>query len=154
MAEVRFDGVMPVPRADVFDFLADARNWPGFVPGVQTVDQVEGWGTPGGRCRLTISLLGRRRTLDCEMTESDRPRLFRYLAREEGQPTASHDCQFVEVAGGTRVEISARRDPRRGPVGMYDRFMVPWALKRMLNRQMVSVSATLAERRRGASGSE
>ena len=37
MAEVRFDGVMPIPRAEVFDFLVDARNWPTFVPGVETV---------------------------------------------------------------------------------------------------------------------
>ena len=153
MAEVRFDGVVPIPRAEVFDFLADARNWPAFFPGVETVDHVEGWGTPGGRCRLTIRLLGRRRTLDCEMTEAERPQLFGYLAREEGQPTASNHCQLVEVPGGTRVTISARRDPRRGARGMYDRLLVPWALKRMLNRQMASVSTTLAERRRRASGS-
>ena len=102
---------------------------------------------------MTIRLLGRRRTLDCEMTECERPHLFRYLAREEGQPTASSHCQFAEVAGGTRVKISARRDPRRGAIGVYDRFMVPWALKRMLNRQMASVSTTLVERRRRGSGS-
>ena len=152
MSEVRFVGVMPIPRAEVFDLLSDARNWPVFVPGVKAVDYVESWGAPGGRCRLTISLLGRRRTLDCEMTEFERPGLFRYLAREEGHPTASNDCRFVEVAGGTRVEISARREPRRGPVGLYDRLVVPWALKRMLDRQMVSISITLAKRHQRASG--
>ena len=45
MSEVPFDGVMPVPRAEAFDFLADARNWPAFMPGVETVDlAVEGAG--------------------------------------------------------------------------------------------------------------
>jgi uncharacterized protein YndB with AHSA1/START domain len=151
MSEVRFDGVMPIPRAAVFDLLADARNWPVFVPGVKTVDHVEGRGAPGGRWRLTIRLLGRRRSLDCEITEFERPRLFRYLASEEGHPTATSDCQFVEVAGGTRVEISARRDPRRGPVGLYDCLVVKLALKRMLDRQMVSASITLAERHQRAS---
>ena len=144
---------MPAPQAEVFDFLADARNWPAFVPGAVTVDHVEGWGAPGGRCQVTIRLLGRHRTLDCEMTELERPRMFRYLAREEGQPTASNDCRFAEAAGGTRVEISAQRDPRRGAVGIYDQFVVPWALKRMLDQQMRSVSTTLAERRRREPGS-
>lgn len=152
MSEVRFDGDMPIPRAQVFDLLADARNWPAFLPGVKAVDHVEGWGAPGGRCRLTISLLGRRRTVDCEMTAFERPRLFHYLAREEGHPTASNDCRFIEVTEGTRVEISARREPRRGAVGIYDRFVAPWALKRMLDRQMGAVSITLEDRRRRASG--
>ena len=149
MSEVRFDGVMPVPRAEAFDFLADARNWPAFLPGVESVDHVDGWGAPGGRCRLTIRLLGRPRTFDCEMTEIDPPQVFRYVARQGGQPPSSHDCRFDEVAGGTRVQISARQDPRGGPVGWYDRFVAPWALKRMLDRQMASVSTTLVERRRG-----
>jgi carbon monoxide dehydrogenase subunit G len=151
MAEVRFDGVLPDRRADVFDLLSDARDWPSVLPGVEAVDHVEGWGTPGGRCRLTIRVLGRRRTLDCEMVQSERPHRFGYVAREEGQPDSYHDCQFVEVAGGTRVEISARRDSRHSPAGLYDRFVVTWALKRMLNQQIDSVSTVLAERRGGAS---
>jgi hypothetical protein len=48
------------------------------------------------------------------------------------------------VASAAAAEITARRSP----VGLYDRFLVPWALKRMLNRQMVAVSTTLAGRRR------
>jgi hypothetical protein len=98
-------------------------------------------------------LLGRRRRFDCEMTDIERPRQFRYLAREEGRPTSRHDCRFTETAGGTRVEISARHDGRRGWAGLYDRFVVPWALRRMLNRQMASVSATLTARRRPPAGS-
>jgi carbon monoxide dehydrogenase subunit G len=154
MSEVRFDGVVPAPPADVFDLLADARNWPSVMPGVETVDGVDGWGAPGGRCRLTIRLLGQSRTFDCEMTDVDRPQLFRYLAREEGQPTSSNACRFAEVAGGTRVEISAQRDARRGVAGLYDRSVVPWALKRMLDRQMTAVTTTLAQRRRPAPGSD
>jgi carbon monoxide dehydrogenase subunit G len=153
MSEVRFDGVLPIPRAEVFDFLSDARNWPAVLPGVQTVDHVEGWGAPGGRCRLTIRLLGRGRTLDCEMLESERPNRFRYVAHEEGHPDAHNDCRFVEEAGGTRVQISARQDARRSLFGLYDRFVAPWALQRLLNRQMVSVTTTLADRRGRASGS-
>jgi hypothetical protein len=58
------------------------------------------------------------------------------------------------VEGGTRVEISAQRDARRGVAGLYDRSVVPWALKRMLDRQMTAVTTTLAQRRRPAPGSD
>jgi hypothetical protein len=82
------------------------------------------------------------------MLQSDRPHQFGYVAREEGQPDAHHDCEFVEVAGGTEVRISARRDSRQSPAGLYDRFLVTWGLKRMLNRQMAAVSTNLADRPR------
>jgi Polyketide cyclase / dehydrase and lipid transport len=120
---------------------------------VEIVDHVEGWDAPGGRCRLTLRVLGRRRTFDCELIEIERPEMFRYVAREEGQPTAVNEGRFAEVADGTRVEITARRDPRRGPAGLFDRIVVPWALKRTLDRSMATLTSTLAGRGRGAPGS-
>ncbi|HEU4424053.1 MAG TPA: SRPBCC family protein [Pilimelia sp.] len=153
MTEIRFRGTVPMPRTEVFDYFVDARLWPAWFPGVEAVDDIEGWGAPGGRCRLTVRVLGRRRTFHCQMTKIDRPQLFAYVAREEGLPTSSHEGRFVEVAEGTRVEISARRDPRRGPAGFYDRIVVARALKRMMDRSMASLATTLTERRRRASGS-
>ena len=148
MTEIRFRGTVPFPQAEVFTYFADARNWARFSPGVEEVGHVRGWGMPGGRCRLRLRVLRRRRTIDCEMVEVDPPRMFRYLAREEGQPTAVHDCRFAGVPGGTRVEIRARRDSRRGAAGLYDRLPVRWALAWTLRRSVGRLRSDLARRRR------
>ena len=153
MTEVRFTGIVPFPREAVFDSFIDLRNWVHFSPGVESIDDVEGWGAPRGRCRVTIRVLGRRRIADCEMTEIQRPLQFRYLAGVEGQPTSTHDCRFTDAPDGTRVDISTRWDARHGVVGLFDRFPVRWALKRMLNRSMSSFAAMMAQRRGWESGS-
>ena len=59
MREIRYEAVLPVDRAQAFDFVSTPGNWALFLDGVDVVDVADDWGRPGGQARLVIRLLGR-----------------------------------------------------------------------------------------------
>ncbi len=141
MPELRRVVTVPVPRAEVFDQVTDPRHWPEFFTEIESVDRIEGWDSPGGRCRLSVKRLGRQAYVDCELVEFDRPRLIRYLARTAGLPELDYRHTFTEVPEGTRVEFSVGRDLRRGIGRLLDQTLVRWLAARMWDRATASMVA-------------
>jgi uncharacterized protein YndB with AHSA1/START domain len=143
---MHFSATVTFPREEVFDYVSDPRHWSEFFPAVESVEQVEGWDAPGGRCRVLLRLPpGRRQWLDYELTEFDRPRLYRDVARATGEPD-EHERVFVEVAQGTRLESTIRHPPRPGVAGLLERVVLRWVVRRMYDRAGVLIAARLADR--------
>lgn len=143
MPELRRVVVVPVPRAEVFDHVADPRRWPESFNEIKSVDRVEGWDSPGGRCRLSVNRLGRHAYVDCELVEFDRPHLIRYVARTAGLPELDYRHTFTEVSDGTRVEFSVRRELRGGLGRLLDQTLVRWLAARMWDRATAAIVARL-----------
>src|SRR6266511_4247745 len=95
MPEFRFTAIIPFPREEVSDYISDPRHWPEFFAEVESVDQVDGWDAPGGRCRVRVKALGRRQYV-AELTEFDRPQLMRDLAKQAGLPDIEHERRSEE----------------------------------------------------------
>ena len=87
--------------------------------------------------------LGRQAYVDCELVEFDRPRLIRYVARTAGLPELDYRHTFTEVAEGTRVQFSARRELRGGLGRLLDQTLVRWLAARVWDRATASIVARL-----------
>jgi Polyketide cyclase / dehydrase and lipid transport len=151
MPEIRRVVTVPVPVEDVFDHVSDPRHWPEHFREIESVDQIEGWSSPGGRCRLLVKALGGRRGhVDCELIEYDRPRLIRYVATMPRLPKLEYRHAFAQVPNGTRLELSARRELRHGFARLLDQTLIRWFALRMWNRATASLTARLIDSQRRA----
>jgi carbon monoxide dehydrogenase subunit G len=149
MIEVRFGGIVPVPREEVFDYVTDPSHLPEYVPGVESVAILEGTDGPPLRWQVSLKLLGQHRRFECERTEIDRPRMTRFIVREGGELSSEHERMFIEVPEGTRLEFVSRQRPRPGLSGQLDRTLIRWLVQRMFDRSIVALTARLTEGRRG-----
>jgi hypothetical protein len=91
------------------------------------------------------ALGGRRQHLDCTLVEFDRPRLIRYVATTPGLPQIEYRHTFAEAGNGTRLELSAHRELRRGLGSLLDQTLIRWLASRMWNRATVSLTARLTD---------
>lgn len=114
MREIRYEALLPVAQAEAFDFVSTPGNWALFLEGVEVVEVADDWGTPGGRARLVIHLLGRPVTSHLEVTRWDSPRAFRYTARRRGLPPVDNHRSFEATGAGTLLVGTTRVAPRAG----------------------------------------
>jgi len=141
MPEFPFGSIVPFPRDEVFDYVADPRNWPLLQPEIEAVE-VDGWDKPGGRCVLRLR---GAQTQEHELLDLDRPRLLRDVARRAGLPDIEHERVFAELADGTWLQNYARYEPRSGLAGLFDRTILAWLLRRRYQRLWDAAAARLVE---------
>ncbi|MEV0270666.1 SRPBCC family protein [Hamadaea sp. NPDC050747] len=142
MPEFPFGSLVPFPRDEVFEYLADPRNWPLLQPEIEAVDDLDGWDKPGGRCVLRLR---GGRTQRHELLDFDQPRLLREVARSDGLPEIEHERVFADLADGTWLQNYARYDPRPGIAGLFDRTVLAWVLRRRYQRLWAAAAQRLTD---------
>jgi carbon monoxide dehydrogenase subunit G len=93
---------------DVFDYLADARNEPGWLPGAKTVTM-----TSDGDVGLGSTFVGeyeRAGRVELEIVEFERPRRVTFRARSRIL-RFDDAVELAPVDGGTRLDARMTADP-------------------------------------------
>jgi len=85
--EIAYGAVVPLPPEAAFAFVSDPTTWPRFFDALESAEPLDGWGTVGGRGRMTTRFLGSSVTSELELTEWDPPRAFRYTAARQADLT-------------------------------------------------------------------
>lgn len=109
MADICATAVVPAPRDEVFDFLADLENhWriSDRMVEVLTLDRSEGGPAHGGRVRLR-GPLGVRRTAVTTVVLAERPAFMRGSAELGRRTLANVEWRLEESASGTAVSLTA-----------------------------------------------
>ncbi|MGA7670078.1 MAG: SRPBCC family protein [Nitrolancea sp.] len=129
MAHVEGEITIDRPIVDVFDFVADGRNEPGYNPNMLRVEQITagpiGLGT---RFRAVSLTMGRPVDMENEIVAYDRPHHFEMLTSIRAM-TIRGRLDFEAIANGTRMRWSWQITPH----GLY-RLMKPLT-GRIGNRQ-------------------
>ena len=119
--EIAYGAVVPLPPEVAFAFVSDPTTWPRFFDALESAEPLDGWGTVGGRGRMTTRFLGSSVTSELELTEWDPPRAFRYTARQGGRPDLDNLRVFTPLGTGTQLRGTTTIRPRRGVRGLIDR---------------------------------
>ena len=144
MTDITFTGRFPWTRDRVFAYLFDPTNWPAFIPGFGGVAGTEDWGSPGGTCRGTVTILGRHKAVTFELLDVQQGESFRYTSRQDGLPDAEHIRVLSDADGGTRLDGTVRSADRAGIAGLLDRWVVRPAVKRKMDQAMRNAEALMA----------
>lgn len=94
---------------------------------------------------------GRRQWLDYELTEFDRPRLYRDVARATVSLTSTSEYSS-KVAQGTRLESPIRHPRGPGVAGLLERMVLRWVVRRIYDRAGVLIATRVADRQHPPSG--
>lgn len=135
---------MPVEYA--FSYITDPANWTEFWPGLARVEQVEDWPNPGGRAQVVIRFLGRETTLVMALTLYEHQRFVGYTSVQKGLPNARHERRFEPTSAGCLYSLAVEYEPRPGPSGFVDRFVLPRAIERTLRRTTANLERCFAAR--------
>ena len=115
------------PAAEVFDFLADARNEPAWLsqePDAPlrtelSVEMISGEpGRPGATHRRTRTRGERREEVEYRLTEAERPGLLRW-ERLTGHGSGARTFRLEEQGGATRLTLVEEYEPQ----GPFDRLL-------------------------------
>ena len=112
------------PAAEVFDYMADLRNFEQWDPGVQRVEQVTGdGGGANAEFDVTVDAPGSGLTLRYVTTEFDAPRSA--VVRAESRMFTSLDRITVEPDGDGSVVTYDAELTLNGPLGLFDLALRP-----------------------------
>jgi uncharacterized protein YndB with AHSA1/START domain len=114
--KITYGALIPLPPDEAFDFVSNPENWPKFFSTMTSARSLEGWGTPGGKARLTINVRGRALVSELQLLEWDRPHHIRYIAQNRLDDAADtvatvNDRRFEAADGGTRLIASTATMP-------------------------------------------
>ena len=97
------------PVTEVFDYLADARNEPDWLPGASKV-QLSG-DEPVGAGSTFVGTYARAGTVQITLTKYDRPSAITFHGEAKGM-TFDDEVQLTEVVGATKLEAVMRTQPK------------------------------------------
>lgn len=143
--EVSETGTFPVSPEQAFDYITDRGNWPGYIPGCESVREGPDapW-EPGGSLHVRMSLAGARPELELRLEEFKRGERVRYRTPASGLlPEARHQRLFEPDPAGMRFTIAVAYEPRPGPRGVLDRTLVRGAVRRTARKTLRNLNAEL-----------
>jgi uncharacterized protein YndB with AHSA1/START domain len=133
-----------VPVARGFRFITDPANWSRFWPGYVSLEAPARWGAPGDTARLTTRLARREGTLTMTITAFEPNRLVTYTSTQPGLPDAQHERRFEPDGRGFTYRLVVEYEPRSGIAGVFDRAVLPGAIRRTLGRTLEALGRELA----------
>lgn len=126
-----------------FAFITDTANWSRFWPGYVLLHEGSSWGAEGDIARLVTRLLGRERLLTMRIERFEQNRLVTYRSTQQGLPDARHERQFESEGRGFLYRLVVEYEPRRGIAGLFDRFLLPSAIRRAFRRTFAALRREL-----------
>ena len=130
MIEHGFEVTLEQPPERAFDFFVDFRNEPAWNPDCLTVEK-----TSHGPIRVGTTFTGKMKHIgpsESEIVALDRPGHCSVVDRSRGVE-GTFDFRFTPHAGGTRVEVTMRMQPR-GPMRLLEPLMA-----RMMGRMLAEL---------------
>jgi Polyketide cyclase / dehydrase and lipid transport len=124
-------GVLPVSVPEGCRYITDPANWPEYWPGATAVE-APGWSRPGDEATVTMKLLGRQVELRLVLEELVPGELVRYSSTQRGLPDAHHERRFADAEGRLLYTLVTEYEPRGVLWGLYDRTIVPRAVRRAM----------------------
>jgi carbon monoxide dehydrogenase subunit G len=107
--EARGSAEIRAAREEVFDFLADARNEPSWLPGAKKVEKVSDG--PVGNGTRFAGTYARAGSVEIELVDVERPRTLTF--RASSRIVAFDDVVTLEEFDGvTRLKAVMRAEPR------------------------------------------
>ena len=136
MARVELTHTFPVSVHAAFAYVTDIRNWPAYWPDFVRLEEAATarWREPGDRVTLVIRLLGLERALHMELRELVPDSRVVYISRQPGLPDARHERHFTPTPAGCAYRLVVDYAPRRGLLGLYDRFVVARSVRRAMRK--------------------
>jgi Polyketide cyclase / dehydrase and lipid transport len=123
-----------------FDYMTDPANWPEYWPGLVRVEPGSQWSAPGDRARLVLRLLGRPTEMTMTLGRIAPYRLVEYTSTQRGLPDARHERHFADDGrGGLAYRLVVELSPRPGLRGLFDRVLVPRAVRRALRETVTNL---------------
>jgi Polyketide cyclase / dehydrase and lipid transport len=131
------------PLAAGFAYITDIANWPAYWPGLVRVSPDSRWAAPGDTATLVIRLLGREVELVLTLQELEPDQLVKYTSVQQGLPDARHERHFTAAGDEFDYRLVVEYEPRRGPRGVFDRFVVRRAIAGALRRTVENLEREL-----------
>jgi len=132
---------VPVERG--FAFITDPENWPKYWPGYVRLAAGSRWRTTGDVAHLVTRVLGRERELTMTITGYELNRLVTYRSTQDGLPDALHERHFTADGPSFIYRLAVEYQPRRGLVGVYDRLLLPRAIRGLFKRTIAALEREL-----------
>ena len=136
---------VPVERA--FAFITDPANWPTFWPGYVRLIEGSRWRATGDVARLITRLLGSQRELTMTITAFEPYRLVTYTSTQSGLPDARHERHFTAAGPAFVYGLVVEYGARPGMAGLFDRLLLPRALRRAFEQTFAALERELGSRR-------
>jgi len=125
----------PVPVDFGFDYVTDVGNWQAYWPGLLEIAEPDSpWSRPGDELRVVVRFLSGPVEIAMRLEDFRPSRLVVYRGVQSAFPTALHSLHFSPADGGFEYRLVVEFDPRRGLLGILDRTLVAWAVRRVLRR--------------------
>jgi hypothetical protein len=131
-----------------FDYITDLRNWPSYWPKFVELQSAETtrWREPGDTATVVIEARGEPTAMHMTLGEFVPYDRVVYTSTQDGLPPFQHERHFREVDGRLRYTLVIAYEPRSGPRGLVDRFIVPRHVRASLVETMDNLERTFAAR--------
>jgi hypothetical protein len=150
MIEVELTHAFPVSVDEAFSYITDTRNWVEYWPDFVRIEDPESvaWDAPGDSVTVVVKLLGREVGLDLTLEEFERNSVVRYTSRQHRLPPARHERRFSPAPDGFVYRLSVSFEPRTGPAGLFDRFVLERAVASALRKTIENLERVFDRRQR------
>jgi carbon monoxide dehydrogenase subunit G len=109
MLEAHGGVVINAPASEVFDYLADARNEPDWLPGASDVQLSSE--EPVGRGSTFVGTYARAGSVQITLTRYDRPTAITFHGEAKGM-SFDDEIQLTDVEGATKLAAVIRTQPK------------------------------------------
>jgi hypothetical protein len=141
-------GRFAVPVEYGFDYITDVGNWPTYWPGLLEIVEAEpSWVRSGDEVHLVMRFLSGPVEVAMTLEEFRPAERVVYRSTQTSLPPARHERHFRSDDGGFEYRLVVEFQPRRGVVGLLDRTIVAWAVRRTLRRTLENLGAAFGEPR-------
>ncbi len=147
MPQVTSNREFPVPRKEAFEYVTDPKTWPTFYSNLIEITDPEStaFGKPGDTVSFVYSILGRRVNAIATLQEIVYGEVVRHTVKIQGLPDVHQEWEYSDTDDGFTVRVTMNTDESTSLFGKkIDRFVVPKALQRDLERTLENMEAMFA----------
>jgi hypothetical protein len=147
MVHIEINHTFPVSMSEAFAYITDMSNWAEYWPDFVRIQDPSNarWGKPGDEVTIVLKLISRERELYMKLEEFQADALVAYVSHQQGLPDARHERHFKTVPEGFEYRIVVAYEPRKGFIGLFDRFLVKRAVEGALRKTIENLDRYLKQ---------
>jgi hypothetical protein len=147
MVHIEINHTFPVSMSEAFAYITDMSNWAEYWPDFVRIQDPSNarWGKPGDEVTIVLKLINRERELYMKLEEFQADALVAYVSHQQGLPDARHERHFKTVPEGFEYRIVVAYEPRKGFIGLFDRFLVKRAVEGALRKTIENLDRYLKQ---------